>query len=132
MREGRYADCTGRLAMLVPGDEELLGLVRIGIRFKTQQVGRRPGTLSLLILDCARTIGRPTFAKLLKELELHAARRNLHGESASCVEKVDRVWQLVTVHTKQGREQIPFATVRNHLTIAKKTIRTEISASANP
>lgn len=121
---------------LPPGErrDEILGLIRIGLRFREQQVGKRPGILSRLVLECARRIGKPySFAQLLDELELEAARRDLYGEQASPVEKVDRIWQLVTIHTKKGREQKPFGTVRNHLTRAKKRISgEELTLSAKP
>jgi hypothetical protein len=111
---------------LPPGAEcdELLTLIRLGQRFRMNHVGKRPGALSRLICDCARRGGPPfTFEKLLGELELGAARRELHGEAASLVEKVDRVWGLATVHLpKRGRVQVPFSTLRNHLTQAKNIL----------
>lgn len=122
---------TGTLAQHFAGEEleSLRGLVRIGIQFQEQQVGKRPGALSRLILDCSRRIGKPySFAQLLDELELEAARRNLHGEQASPVEKVDRIFELVTIHLKQVRRQVPFGTVRNHLTKAKNILHGEIPA----
>lgn len=129
-----FGGATGALVSYVPaGDDqdELLGLVRMGVRFKANHIGKRPGALSRLILDCTRRAGPPyTFAGLLNELALEAARRDLHGEHASPVEKICRIWALVTIHLpKQGRVQVPFATVRNHLTAAKKTIRAEFPPS---
>ena len=110
---------------------KLLGLARLGMCFKAQHIGRRPGRLSRLVLDCARRTGPPyTFVRLLDELSLEAARRELNGERASPVEKVDRIWELVTIHLpKQGRVQVPFATVRNHLTKSKKIIKAEFPPS---
>lgn len=124
---------TGTAAHYIPAGpkrDELLGLVRIGIKFKQQHAGKRPGCLAHLVLDCARRGGPPySFEQLLDELELEAARRELDGEGASPVEKIDRVWQLATVHTPaRGRVQVPFATLRNHLTYAKKCLRAEIPA----
>ena len=120
---------TGIAALYIPpGDrrDEIIGLIRMGIVFRKQQVGKRPGTLANLVLACARRAGQPyTFEKLLDELEGEAARRNLYGEAASLVEQVNRVWQLATVHAKAGREQIPFGTLRNHLTRAKKILSNE-------
>lgn len=121
---------TGTLVRYIPKGvdrDELLGLVRMGLVFQSQQCGRRPGVLANLVLNCARRAGKPhTFAKLLGELEIEAARRELRGEQASPIEKVDRVWQLVTLHTKAGREQKPFGTIRWHLTQAKIKLRGEI------
>ncbi len=108
--------------------DEILGLIRLGATFKAQQCGKRPGVLSVLVLDCARQAGPPyTFAKLLDQLELAAARRELHGEVANPVEKIDRIWQLVTVHLpRRGRVQVPFASLRRHLTTAKNNLRADI------
>jgi hypothetical protein len=59
----------------------------------------------------------------LYELELEAARRELAGEKASPIEKVDRIWEVLTYHDpKKGRMQMPFGTLRNQLTQAKKQI----------
>lgn len=115
-----------------PGElrDEILVLLRLGVKFKAQQVGKRPGFLARLVLDCARRAGPPySFKQLLDELELEAARRELNGEKASPVEKIDRVWQLITIHAPK-RAQIPFGTIRNHLTHAKKTLQAEIHGSA--
>jgi len=113
-----------------PGErrDEAMLLLRLGLRFRLQQVGKRPGTLSLLVLDCARRAGPPySFDQLLDELENEAARRNLCGEQASHVECVNRVWQLATIHLpKQGRVQKTFAVLRWHLTNAKKILKDEI------
>jgi len=105
--------------------EELLRLALIGQRFD-QRKGKSPGQLAHLVLTCAKRAGRPySFEQLLHELELEAARRDLYGEAASPVEKVDRVFELMTFHTKNSREQKPFGTLRNHLTRAKKIILQE-------
>jgi len=105
--------------------EEALRLITIGMKF--DQRGKRPGQLAHLVLDCAKRAGRPhSFEQLLHELELEAARRDLHGEQVSPVEKIDRIWELATIHLqKRGRAQIPFGTLRNHLTRAKKNILQE-------
>lgn len=121
------ATATGTAAQhLPPGDErdEIMVLLRLGADFRANHVGKRPGPLAHLIFDCARRAGPPyTFARLLDELELAAARRELHGVAASPVERVDRVWEQVTIHLpKQGRVQVPFSTVRNHMTKAKKIL----------
>lgn len=99
---------------------ELLHLARIGAAFKAQHRGRRPGFLfrELQSLVSGR---RLTFDALLAELELAAARREMYGAYASPFEKVDRIWHLVTLHhPRKGRQQIAFATIRNHLTKIRK------------
>ena len=63
----------------------------------------------------------PTFSNVLYELELAAIKREQEGEQASAIEKIDRIWGLVTWHhPKRGRLQMPFKTLRNKLTQAKK------------
>lgn len=122
-----YVPMVERLSGL--DQDKVLGLARLGMRFKAQHIGRRPGKLSRLVLDCARRAGPPyTFARLLDELSLEAARRELNGERASPVERVDRIWELITIHVpRQGRVQVPFGTLRNRLTTAKKIIRKEFT-----
>jgi len=123
---------TGLLVRYIPAGpkrDELMELVRIGSKFERQQhIGKRPGCLAQLVLDCAGRTGPPySFAQLLDQLELEAARRELDGERASPIEKVDRIWQLVTVHLPgQGRVQKPFKTLQNHLTDSKKKLRAAI------
>lgn len=107
-----------------PEREALLDIVRLGLKFRAQHVGRKPGVIAQLVQECASRGGPPyTFERLLEELELEAARRALHGEHASMIEKVDRIWQLATVHLpRRGPVQIAFGTLRNHLTRAKKNL----------
>jgi hypothetical protein len=124
MPETRYADCTGRLVQLLPpGPEldEMLGLVRLGVAFRSQQRGRRPGFLHRHIADAVQGLpAHATFESLLEELELQAVRRD-RGEDAMPVEKVNRVWQLVTYHCpRKGRQQVTFKTLRNIFTSCKK------------
>lgn len=128
------ATAAGTAALhLPPGPErdEILRLVRIGIAFNDQHAGKKPGALHKLVLECARRGGPPySFEQLLVELGLEAVRRDLYGECASPVEKVDRAMNLVTVHLpKQGERQIDFRIIRNHLTKAKKIIKKEIPSS---
>ena len=114
--------------------DELIDAVRIGIKFKLQHDGKKPGALSRLVIECARRAGPPySFEQLIEEMELSAARRDLHGEQASPIEKIDRIWQLATIHLpKRGRVQVPFGTVRNHLTRAKKILCAEFTPTAKP
>lgn len=123
----RYADVTGRLVLLIPpGPEcdEMLGLVRMAVKFKRQQCGRRNGRLHNYIVEVVSTIKGPvTFEALLDELELAAARRELQRASASAspIEKVDRVWEVVTFHDpRAGIKEVTFKRLQNILTKAKK------------
>ncbi len=120
------------VATLPPGPErdEVISLMQIGQRFKAQQCGKRPGYLAQTLLAVARTVAPPvTFEKVLDELELAAARRSLYGESTSPIEKVDRVWELLTYHDpRQGRRQVTFKRLRNLVSGCKKTLRAPIPA----
>jgi len=130
----RYADATGALVRHVPAGkelDELLTLVRIGLRFRAQQkVGKKPGALARLVLDCARRAGPPyTFEKLLMEMAYAARRRALLGEYVSPVLEVDRSCDLVTINLpKRGIVDVPFGTLRNHLTRAKNILHAKIPA----
>ena len=68
----------------------LLHLARLGAKFAAQHRGRRPGFLHRTLRD---VVGgrRLTFDALLAELEIAAAKRELHGAHASPFEKVDRI-----------------------------------------
>lgn len=101
--------------------EELIDLANVAIPFKAQQVGKRPEAFSRFLIDIVKDMPKPTFNNVLYELELAAIRRDKEGEQSSCIEKIDRIWQLVTYHhPKRGRLQMPFSTLRNKLTLAKK------------
>lgn len=134
---GRFT-ATGYAAKHLPlgkRTDELMRTLRLGVKFGEQHKGKRPEALSKLVLDCARRTPPPhTFDDLLDQLALEAARRNLYGEKASPVEKVDRIWELVTIHKKgRNRIQLTFGTIRNHLTAARKIIRAEqIPTSPKP
>jgi hypothetical protein len=116
-----------RLKKAMPGDTELLELVKLGLRFKKNQFGGKPRYFSKYLVSIVKDIQKPTFKNILYQLELESARRGLHGEKASPVEKVDRIWELVTYHDpKKGRVQMPFGTLRNHLTKAKKKLTNNV------
>lgn len=116
-----------------PGAERdhVIGLLRLAQKFQQQHVGKKPGVLAKLVFDCAKRAGPPfSFNQVLLELNYLAALREADGERASPIEKVDRSWQLLTIHSpRKGRVQVPFATLRNHLTAAKKRLREEIPGS---
>lgn len=119
---------TGGLVHYVPAGPlrtQLLGLVRIGVKFKQQHhAGRRPGFLHGYIVGIVGRMESPeTFERLLEELEFEASRRNQvePGEPLSPVESVNRVWETVRFqHPSRGENEITFATLRNYLTEAKR------------
>jgi len=119
---------TGAAAEYLPPDgperDELLGLVRLGLKFKAQQhQGRRPGFLHRYITALVQAApGRMSFEGLLKELAFQARRRELLGESASPIEKIDREWELVTWHCpRRGRKQTTFKRLQNLLATIQKS-----------
>lgn len=121
----KFDGATGALVRLVPpGPEldELLGLVREGIQFKRQHVGRRPGFLHRYICGVVEGMAPPvTFAALLSELDIAAARRAACDGRGEPIERVSRTWEQLTYHDpKRGRQKIAFGTVMNYFTKAKK------------
>ena len=115
-----------------PKRDELMQLICIGAKFKRQQAaGKRPGHLSHIVLECANHIGhRCSFEQLLNQLEIMATRREVHGDKESPVEKVNKEWEIVTIHfPKRGRVHVPFKTLRNHLTNSKKRLLAAIPVS---
>jgi hypothetical protein len=109
-----------------PEREELLTLVRLGLSFQKQQrIGKRPGFLKDYLLKLLSTIEGPvTFDRLLQELELEAARRDMYGENESPIEKVDRVWEIISYHhPRTGRQQLSFKSIRNKLSWCKANLR---------
>ena len=109
-----------------PERDELLGLVRLGLSFQKQQrLGKKPGFLKDYLLKLLSTIEGPvTFDRLLQELVLEVARRDMYGEEASPIEKVDRVWEIITYHhPRTGRQQITFKSIRNKLSWCKANLR---------
>ena len=101
--------------------KQLIELSKLAISFKNQQVVKRPETFSRFLTSIVKHMPNPTFNNVLYQLELAAIKREQEGEQASCIEKLDRIWQLVTWHhPKRGRLQMPFKTLRNKLTQAKK------------
>lgn len=119
---------TGAAAEHLPADgperDEILGLVRLGLRFRAQQDGRRPGFMRRYLIDLARKLEPPmTFERLLLQLAFEAQRRAFLGAAESPIEKIDRAADLVTYHDpKHGRLQVTFKTLRNHWTAVKKNL----------
>lgn len=121
----KYADVTGRLYELLPeGPErdELLGLVRLGVKMKRQHVGKRPEYLQKYLQGLIDKEGsKPTFEELLIILESEAYRREAHGVHASPIEKVERGWaqQVTYHHPKKGEQKVTFETMRSKLSRCK-------------
>ena len=118
---------TGAAAEFLPPDgparEELLGLVRVGLKFKAQQVGRKPGELHRLVHRLVKArAGKMTFEQLLLDLGFEARRRELRGPAASPIERVDTADECVVYHGPAGRTDASFKRLRNLLTLAKKEI----------
>lgn len=105
-----------------PGREELARLVELGRAFRGQQVGRRRGFLAKY-LQGVHDAGSDdmTFDDFLDKLDYASHLRARHGANVGPVEKVDRVWRLMTYHTPGGqREQVTFKTLQNHFTACRK------------
>ena len=115
---------TGICAEFIPADHlhQVLRLVRLGERFSAQQkLGRRPDYFTRYLDEVIRGLKPCNFAVLIAELELCAARREVHGVAGNPVEKIDRLWKLATLHhPKRGRVQLTFKTLRNKLMLAVK------------
>lgn len=104
------------LAHLPAGFErdELMRLVRVGAKFAEQHRGRRPGFLRRYVGELVQRLETRTFEALLVELELDAVRRDVRGEKASPIERVDRSFEMLTYHDpRHGRRQVTFKRIRN-------------------
>jgi hypothetical protein len=130
MQRAITPDATGRLvACMATGTtatdrEELLLLVRLGVKIRAQHNGKKPEFLACYLADLAKRINGPlTFESLLLELRYQARVREVQGEAASPIEGVDLAFDLLTYHhPRRGRLQMPFGTLRNHLTRVKKDL----------
>ena len=132
-------DATERLALLLPpGPEldEMVCLIRLGVQFRSQQAGRRPGALTRYLVNLVRGFGPAcTFEQLLDCLEREAALHNIDTGAAGTisVENVNRVMEVVIFHDpRKGADEVPFGTLRNRLTATKKILRDEITSSDKP
>lgn len=128
--ERRFIATTGDAAGYLPPDgqarDELLNLVQLGLRFRAQHTGRRPGLLARTVRDCVARVGpRCTFAELLVELDLLAAERaEARGGRLPPVESVSRSWEVVRFHDpRRGEIEVSFSALRAHLTAAKKILK---------
>lgn len=119
--------CTGYAAAhLPPGPdrEEVLCLIRIGVKFAAQHNGSKPGFMHRYLLGLAGRMGADlSFERLLIELRLEASWRALLGVEKSPIEKVDEEFELLTWHDpRRGRRQMAFGTLRNTWTAVRKKI----------
>lgn len=110
-----------------PEKDRIIGLVNLALSFEKQQVGRRPGPFKTYLLDLVQRIEGPvTFDRLLQELEVEAERRDMHGITASPIEKVDRIWEtLIFHHPRNGRQPLAFKTARNKLSWCLSQIKSK-------
>lgn len=106
-----------------PQSDEIIDLLRTGVAIQAQWIGRRPGPLARLVRRLAGEHKGMSFEQLLTWLHVESQKREHLGESASCVESVNRAWQLVTYHNDAKiRVQVGFAHVGNLLSAARKEI----------
>lgn len=133
-RKRRIILTTGAAAEHLPPSgqarDEILGLVRLALPFAAQHLGRRPGALAQLVLDRARRAGPPySLAGLLEILEEEALQ--VGGDKCSPVDGVNRVREHAIIFVPgRARPEVPFATLRRHLTAAKKILKKENSRDA--
>ncbi len=120
------ATATGYCAAHLPSGpqrDEIIDLLRTGVAIQAQWIGRRPGPLARLVRRLAGEYPDMSFDQLLNLLHIESMKREHLGESASCVESVNRSWELVTYHDDtKARVQVGFAHVRNLLSAARKQI----------
>jgi hypothetical protein len=107
-----------------PERDQALGLIRLGFKIAAQHTGKKPGFMACYLADLAKRIHGPlTFESLLLELRIQALARSVNGEAESPIENVDPAFELLTFHhPRRGRVQMPFGTLRNHLTRVKKDL----------
>ena len=132
----RLITTTGAAAEYLPPSgqarDEILGLVRLALPFAAQHRGKRPGALAQLVLETARRCGSPySFWQLIDALEDAAATYGADGKGV--VDGVNRVRETVGI-CLPGREyrDVPFGTLRRHLTAAKIILSEEIRTSPKP
>lgn len=132
----RLITSTGAAAEHLPPSgqarDEILGLVRLALPFAAQHCGKRPGALAQLVLDTARRCGSPySFRQLIDALEDEAVTYGTDGKGV--VDGVNRVRETVGIclPSREYRD-VPFSTLRRHLTAAKIFLREEIRTSPKP
>ena len=120
------ATATGYCAEYLPegaARDEALGLIRIGLKFQTQQCGRRPDALTRYIIGLVRQLPQATFAALVEKLEAESTRHD-YGAGECVCSKVNRIHEAITFwHPKRGTVEIHFGTLRNKFTKAKFMVK---------
>lgn len=113
---------------LPPGEEadQILSLIRLGVKFRGQQRGKKAELLSKIIFECVKRTGRPySFNQLLDQLEIESVRRDKSGAKSSCIENVNRPYREVTYYNPgTGVEKtVGYSAIQRHLTKARKILR---------
>jgi hypothetical protein len=124
-------DATGRLVQLLPADTpdneitELLGLIRVGLKFSNQWRGRKRGPLFYYMVEVVSKLTAQqqpvNFENLIAMLKIDARRCDLLGEAASPVSRINEEFESVVFHFN-GEKIIAYGTLRNILTKIKKDI----------
>lgn len=129
---------TGCVAHYVPaGDarDEIMLLIRLGATFgRNHHVGGHPGFLRQYITGIVAAMGPPvTFERLLGELEIQAARRNLAGtgDDLPPVGSVNRAREEIVYYEKKRERRARFSYLRNIFTRAKEE-NSHARQSVNP
>lgn len=117
---------TGYVAQHLPHGpelEEVLGLIRVGVKFSAQR-GGKPGFMHWYLLGLVDGMGGDlSFERLLLELRFEARKRALLGPEKSPIERVDDSFELLTWHDpRRGRRQMPFGSLRNAWTVVRKKV----------
>ena len=126
---GKFFDgATGALVEHVPpgaARDELLMLIRLGIPFaRQQQIGKCHGFLHNYLVEIVPKLDKPTFKNLLDELRLATKRREGDDGRHEPIERVSSSMGCVIYHhPRLGEQEIPFSTLRNRLTAAKKELK---------
>ena len=104
--------------------DQIMVLIRLGAKFApNHHAGGHPGFLRQYITGIVATMEPPiTFERLLGELEIQAARRNLAGtgDDLPPVESVNRAREEITYHAKKKERTARFSYLRNIFTRAKE------------
>ena len=118
-----FSGATGTLVSYVPAGserDELLGLVRVGIRFAGNHGGSQRGFLHRHVVGLVRDMPGPvTFESLIVALEREA----FEGEGRQPTQRVSRALEEVTYQDPtRGSRKVSFGWLGNILTAAKKEI----------
>lgn len=117
-----FLDAAAKLVAYVPAGrdrDDLLRLLRLGVAFARQHVGRRRGFLHRYVAQMVGELGPSvTFEDLVAALQLAAARRDQDDQAP--IEHVSRSFEVVKYcDPRRGLREVTFSTLRNVLTNAK-------------